>query len=577
MKRFSIKLLAIIPALTLGWLVWRYGVNLPVWDEWRVPGIAIIQSVTDQITWAHWIHQHNESRKLFPLLLFVPLASLTNWNIKYEMLISFLLACSISFSVYHLSKITLNCSPRKRIAYLVLANLLIFSPMQWDNWLWGLQAITFVPIACITASLAIIFSQNPLLFKFLLSVILATVATFSFANGMLCWIIIFPALIWISCQSKRKVSWVITGWLLLFGFNLAVYFHDYVKPESSPSFLEVFVNPIRTIAYFLSFIGSPLGFHDLLSNQIIGLIVIMVFGLSCFYFLGIQQNRQLLSRAFPWILIGSYAVGSGVLTTVGRVGFGVEQSLESRYITFSTYGILSLIYLLSIIAGNIKNKDINLSSFDQLIKKAVVVLCIAFLMTYPANFSLGTNKFITVNKDRLYAKACLILINEIDNPECIRYQIYPDVNFLLKIANQLDSIGSLQPPLVTSNHMQNISRQNLPGLNYGAFDSLSRDENGNYIASGWSVLPKYDRPAHAVILAYQTKDNVDRAFALVKPEQERKDVVEALHKRQYLQSGWSKSFALDIIPADAVAISAWAFDSNIGRAYKLDLVHQIER
>ncbi|MGB5709462.1 MAG: hypothetical protein WBM44_00940 [Waterburya sp.] len=577
MKTYPLKLLAILPALILGWLIWRYGVNLPVWDEWHVPGIAIIQSVTDQITWEHWIHQHNEHRKLFPRLLFVPLARLTNWNIKYEMLVSFLLACSISFSVYHLSKITLNCSPRKRIAYLFLANLLIFSPMQWDTWLWGLEACTFVPIACITASLAIIFSQNPLLFKFLVSGILATVATFSFANGLLCWVIIFPSLIWISRKNKKKVSWIIAGWLLLFSFNLAVYFHNYVKAESSPSFLEVFVNPIKTVGYFLSFIGSPLGFHDLLSNQIIGLIVIMVFGLSCFYFLGIPQNRQLLSRAFPWILIGSYALGSGVLTTVGRVGFGLEQSLESRYITFSTYGILSLIYLLSIIAGNIKNKGIDLSSFDQLIKKTVVVLCIGLLMTYPANFSFGTYKFITVNKDRLYAKACLIFIYEIDNPECIKNQIYPKKNILLNIADQLDTMGFLQPSLVTTNNLQNISRQNLVGLNYGQFDGLSRDKNGNYIASGWSILVNSGQPSHAVILAYQTKDNVDRAFALVKPEQERKDLVETLNKRQYLKSGWSKSFAPDLIPTDAVAISAWSYDSNIGRAYKLNLVHQIER
>ncbi len=577
MKKFPIKLLAILPAVILGWLVWRYGVNLPVWDEWDTPGLVIVQSAKNQMTWDLWISQHNESRKLFPRLLFVPLASLTNWNIKYEMLVTFLLACSISFSVYHLSKITLNSSPRKRMAYLFLANLLIFSPMQWDNWLWGLQAITFVPIASITISLAIIFSQNPLLLKFLCSALLATIATFSFANGMLCWVIIFPSLIWISRKSTRKVSWVIAGWLFLFSSNLAVYFHDYVKPKGTPSFLEVFVNPIRTVAYFLSFIGSPLGFHDLSSNQIIGFITIVVFGLSCFYFLGTKQNRQLLGRAFPWISIGIYTIISGILTTAGRVGFGLEQSLSSRYITFSTYGILSSIYLLAIIAENLKNKDLNLSSFEKVIQKVIIVLFLAFLMIYPGDFSLGTNKIINVNKDRLYAKACLILINEIDNPECIKYEIYPDVNFLPQRANEIDSIGYINPALATSNKLQDISRQNLLGIDYGTFDRLSRDKNGNYTASGWSVLPKYDRPAHAVILAYQTKDNVDRAFALVKPEQERQDVVEALHKRQYLQSGWSKSFASDLIPIDAISISGWAFDSNIGRAYKLNQVHQIER
>ena len=577
MKKHPLELLAIFPALVLGWLVWRYGVNLPVWDEWNVPGVAIVQSVTEQITWEHWIYQHNESRKLFPRLLFVPLARLTNWNIKYEMLVSFLLACSISFNVYHLSKITLNCSPRKRGIYLLFANLLIFSPMQWDNWLWGLQAITFVPIASITASLAIIFSQNYLFIKFLSSGILATVATFSFANGLLSWIVIFPSSIWVSRQHKKRTTPIVAGWLLLFIFNLTVYFYNFVKAESSPSFLEAFVNPFRTIAYFVSYIGSPLGLQTLWLNQVFGLMVIVLFCFCCYYLWKNRQNNLLLNRAFPWLSIGSYTIGSGILTTIGRVGFGVEQSLESRYITFSTYGMLSLIYLLAIILAELRSKGSKLSFFNKLIKRNTYILSVAFIILYLANFSLGTNKIIAINKERLYAKACLVFVYEIDNSDCIKNQIYPKTDYLLEIARQIDNIGYLQPPLVTNNLVQNISKENLLGLVYGAFDRLDRDENGNYIASGWSVLPKDNRPAHAVILAYQTLDNVPRAFALVKPDGKRKDVVEVSRKRQYLQSGWSKTFSSDLIPQDAVSISAWSYDSNIGRAYQLTVEHQIER
>ncbi|MEM8673458.1 MAG: hypothetical protein AAGF83_06250 [Cyanobacteria bacterium P01_G01_bin.67] len=579
MKRFPVKLLAILPALILIWLVWRYGVNLPVWDEWDTPGAAMVQTATNQMTWGHWISQHNESRKLFPRLLFVPLASFTSWNIRSEMLVSILLACLISVSVYCLSKITLNCSPIRRIACLFFANLLIFSPMQWDNWLWGLQAITFVPIACITASLAVIFASNPLIVKFIVSGILATIATFSFANGMLSWIIIMPSLIWVTSKTKntKKITVIALGWLALFGFNLAIYFHDYIKPSSTPGFSESLVNPFNTIAYFLSFIGSPLGFHSLVSNQIIGLIILVFFGLSCFYILGIKENRPLLNRAFPWISIGIYTIASGTLTTAGRVGFGVAQSLESRYVTFSTYGVLALIYLLTIIDENIKHKNLKFSRLDGLFPKTISFLCVAFLLVYPANFAWGANKMITVNHERLYAKACLIFINQIDNPDCLKYQIYPRPTFLVQRANELNSLGYLQPALATSDRLENISGQNLLGVNYGNFDGLSRDDDGNYLTWGWSVLPKYNQPAHAVVLAYQTQDNVEHAFALAKPEQNRPDVVETLGKQQYSQSGWSKSFASDLIPSDAVAISAWAFDSNIGRAYKLNLVQQLEQ
>ena len=568
-----LELIAIFPALVLGWLIWRYGVDLPVWDEWHVPGVAIVQSVTEQITWEHWIYQHNESRKLFPRLLFVPLARLTNWNIKYEMLVSFLLACSISFNVYQLSKVTLN-SARKRGIYLFLANLLIFSPMQWENWLWGLQAITFVPIASITASLAIIFSQNFLLLKFLSSGILATIATFSFANGLLSWIVIFPALIW-SGQRKKRTIPIVAGWLLLFVLNLTIYFHDFVEAENSPSFLEAFNNPFRTIAYFTSFLGSPLGLQTLVLNQIFGSIVIILFSFFCYYLWRNKQNYSLLNRAFPWLLIGSYTIGSGILTTIGRVGFGVEQSLSSRYITFSTYGMLSLIYLADLTLVDLKYRGDRF--FVKVIKRSISISSMIFIILYVANFSLGMSKIIALNKDRLYAKACLIFIHEINTSKCIKEYIFPKRRVLLKVAEQIDNIGYLQPPLVTNNRIENISKENLLGLVYGVFDRLERDEDDNYIASGWSVLPKDNRPAHAVILAYQTQDNIPIAFALVKPDENRKDVVEASRKPQYLQSGWSSTFSPNLIPEDAISISAWSYDSQLGRAYQLTTEHKIAR
>ena len=70
MKRFLIILLAIIPTVVLGWLVWKYSVNVPFMDEWDTPGRAFILSSQGQLTFEHLISQHNESRKFFPRLFF---------------------------------------------------------------------------------------------------------------------------------------------------------------------------------------------------------------------------------------------------------------------------------------------------------------------------------------------------------------------------------------------------------------------------------------------------------------------------------------------------------------------------
>ncbi|MEL6440977.1 MAG: hypothetical protein AAFQ80_17185 [Cyanobacteria bacterium J06621_8] len=576
MKRFPFKLLAILPVLILLWLVWRYGVNLPVWDEWDTPGTTLVHNATQQMTWSDWIRQHNESRKLFPRLLLVPLAGLTSWNIRSEMLISVFLACLISFNVYCLSKTTLNCSPRRRLAYLFLANLLIFSPMQWDNWLRGIQAIAFVPIACITGSLAVIVAANPLVLKFLVSGILATIATFSLANGMLSWIIILPSLILVTSKTKSrmKIGFMVLGWLALLGFNLGVYLHNYIQPALITTLRGSLFNPLQTIANLLSFMGSPLGFYSRSANQLIGLITIGLFSAACFYVF--KEQRHLLARALPWISIGVYGFINCILIIAGGVSLGMGESLESRYITLASYSILALLYLLIIISENLNQGNLKPSPLGGLFSRITSLLLIACLLVYPANLVWGANRMIAVSQERLFAKACLIFINHIDSPECLQSQIFPQTDFLKQRATELNSLGYLQPALATSDRLNEIDGQNLLSIGYGSFDGFSRDDSGNYLASGWSILPKYSQPAHAVILAYQTPDNIEHAFALAKPEVERPDLVDTLGKQQYLKSGWTKSFPPELIPGDAIAIGAWAFDSKIGRAYKLNVFHPLQ-
>ena len=154
-KQEILVFLAIISPLILGILIWRYSVNVPFWDQWDTPGQLIVEASQSQLTVEQWMRQHNESRTLFPNLIFLTLANLTNWNTRSEMLVTFLLACLVSVNIYCLSKITIHNSWQHLICF-VLANLLIFSPIQQENWLWGFQGITFVSIAAITTSFVII-------------------------------------------------------------------------------------------------------------------------------------------------------------------------------------------------------------------------------------------------------------------------------------------------------------------------------------------------------------------------------------------------------------------------------------
>ena len=582
MKKFPFRIIVIIPVLVLGLLLWKYGVNLPIQDEWQTPGLALVKYHLNQLTWDDLIVQHNESRKVFPKLFFLFLSRLTGWNTRYGMLASFLLACLTSFNIYHLSKITLNSSPNRRLICLALANLLIFSPMQVDNWLMGLQMITFVPIAAITTALAIIFSQNSLLLKLVASVVLAIVSTFSFSNGIISWIVILPALFLVSSKSKRALSLMVGGWLFCAALIFALYFHDYQSPAHHPSFTSVLTQPVNGVLYFLAYLGSPLGVGDLASSQIVGLSIIGAIAFCCFYLWKINPSQKLLYQAFPWLSIISYTLGSGILNTAGRVEFGLDFAVSPRYVTFSSCAIIGLIYLVAILVEDTKqsvevqnNQHSPISpKYSQAIPKIATLGLVCLLLLYPANFAVGVNKMQVNYEGKLYSKACLNLLYAVPDEACFKQYLFPDPKFASDRAIELDRLGLLRPPLNAGSTMQNMSSPTVfEQLKYGQFDTLAKGKNNNYTATGWAILPQYHSDAHAVVLAYQTQDGRDIPFALVHPHLPRPDVAAEAKVRGYTNSGWSHTFSQDLIPDDAVAVSAWAYDSLTARAYKIDLTH----
>ena len=54
-----------------------------------------------------------------------------------------------------------------------------------------------------------------------------------------------------------------------------------------------------------------------------------------------------------WLMLGWYAILNAIVTTFGRLGFGVGQSLAPRYGAFSVYLGVSVIFLGAIVCQEI--------------------------------------------------------------------------------------------------------------------------------------------------------------------------------------------------------------------------------
>ncbi|MDJ0553834.1 MAG: hypothetical protein QNJ68_05220 [Microcoleaceae cyanobacterium MO_207.B10] len=551
----------------MGICILKYSVNFPFSDQWPL-AVMFEKIYAGNLSFADLFSQFHESRKFFPRLIFIGLAYLTNWDVRYEMLIIFLLTCIVSLNIYWLNNLTVRASLITQLFLLAISNLLIFSPSQYENWLWGIQIVVYIPIACLTGCLVVAHKKQSFRTKFVICFCLCTISTFSYANGMLTWILVFPVLAILASGKWQEIFtknlWIIIGGILGLVVNIIIYFYDYQKPDKHPSFISAITHPVDTVHYFLAFLGAPLAFENLTVATIVGGLVFGLWVFLSWRFLRLVKTDFLfLHRFIGWLIIGIYGIISGAVTAAGRVGFGVGQSLAPRYTAFSLYLIVSLVYLLAIFWQLVSQNNTR----KKLIRYSALLLISVFLVLHINTTINALERMSDRRVILLQSKACLLMINVIPQDECLVMKRSPEP--LRQTAEILNKLGFLQPGLVKSKNIQDIAGETKPDLVYGYFDTINKTDNQTYVANGWAILPKRGEVADGVILTYENADGESTIFKLINQRMPRPSVREYFNNFNYLYSGWQKSFSIEEIPQGTVKLKAWAFDTETGKAFLL--------
>ena len=326
-------ILSLIPFLLLAADIAKYKVDVPFWDQWNfVPLLG--QSYKEGITLEDLWSQHNEHRLLFPRLIMLGLARASRYNIAWELAAILLLAAAGFALLWRQLVKTARASGYSGIPWAAPAvSLLVFTLGQAENWLWGWQIQIFLNVLAVVAGLFLLgggaFRWN----KLWGAVGLGILGTYSFANGLIFWPLGFLALLLAPRKDTGGRARALAAWTTASAGTIVSYFYrfQYDSPSGTP--LTHFLSrPWEYILYLLKYLGRPVvNYEDYAMAA--GLIGLVLF--AAFTFLVLRDRRE-KSRAFlPFILFGLYAIGCGLLTGIGRVGFGSAQAMSGRYVPFS--------------------------------------------------------------------------------------------------------------------------------------------------------------------------------------------------------------------------------------------------
>jgi hypothetical protein len=559
---------ALSPALLIARLIFRYGVDIPFADEWSwTPFLFKVHE--HSLTFFDFFTQHNEHRYFFPKLIFLVLAPLSSGNTREAMFFSLAMVLLTSGALYYLLSRTVQTSLNKRLFLLGILNLILFSPVQAENWTWGFQFVLFFTNFLLGAGICVAVSRRPLWIKFLLCLVISIVATFSFGGGIVAWPFTFPLALAIEQRlTKRKIILWLSAWLCAAGLAAASYFFDYTKPAPHPP-LFASSDPVDYLFYFTTFLGGHLS-GAVRSESIIvavenGTLLLLLYLGGLFWTIR-SRAAEFRKKMAPWLGLGAFALLNAILAAITRIGFGINQALDSRYTTFSVFLSLSVIGMFVVMVTTHLPRAMNqpILSFRSLGITWLLTACPTLLLIGHLNASWWGIGFMQETwRSRLHGKAALLFTRVLPDAGDVhtRYLFVDAAS-----ANAASELGLIHPPLLE--HAE-LSRLNSRLYQAGFFEGLISKAGDTWEAKGWATIPKGLRPADAILLAYDDPVKGPIAFTIALPKGPRPDVAEALHDDRYKNSGWWCEFQRSKLPAGEHRITAWAFDAEKMIIYSL--------
>ncbi|TAO05686.1 MAG: hypothetical protein EYR95_01855 [Phormidium sp. SL48-SHIP] len=565
-KRFNVlswlTILYILPVLATLAFVHRFGVNVPFMDSFGLVGLfhkIHLETVNFSDFWV----PHNEHRMLIPRVFIAALAFATDWNVKVQQYFSVGLSILSAVGLYWISRQQgIHHDSRHDWQHFaeIISVILLFSLIQYENWLWGFQLAWFWKTTCFVFAIAVLQypSKHRWLDKgFILGAILALFMSFSGAHGLLGWIAIFP-LIWVRSQASSRPRLQQILWLFLLIGSVLLYASGYQEPADNPDRTYVLKHPQEAIPFFLAILGRS--FSNTPQPAIwVGIVLLIGCTLSLWLFWKQSDRRTELAAWLPFLL---FPLGFSAMTTVGRTVLGIEAALASRYTTVTLLMLIGLLHIARICCQR--------QPWRLLYGAMAVVFAVFSISRSFDALEAGEIWY----EDRILGKHCLALIEymEPSTTSCI-HKVYPDVNPVKSVwYTQLDQLGFFD-------FVDYAEFEKLPAESHGLIDNPPPDEviplttESTVVLSGWSIFPGRQETPELVLLS---QDDRPSFFAATLINQASPDLAEVFDVPEYDQARWQIQLPATAFPEGVTTIRAWIYDGNM-RFIPLDNVIQVNR
>ena len=439
--RIVLVIISLIPMLIVFNEIRTNEINLPFMDEWDQSVKISLITAEGKLQFKDLFSQHNEHRTLANNIITVLLTYFTDWDIRIQFYISFVLVICIFLFVIDIFR----RSQGDKFLYLIIPSaILLFSMRQKDNWLWGFQIQWFFVVFCLFASLWILsitkFGWKPIIAVTLL----AFLATFSLSSGILLWLLLALVLWFFGYRNKRYLFL----WIFFTILSLIIFFQGYNSFSIGKDEAGRFVlNPLILSRYLFIYLGGPFEGYSIEISFWIGILGFALFIANLVLF--VNRDRSIKPIAI-WVASAGYALGSGLLTAIGRARLFLmspSQPLTSRYVTSTTPFWLALLALIFLMETRPRWERVRPKTEYALTGINLVALVLLAGFYFRANSQMISKPWFINQKH----EECVRSYPVFQNDQCLE-GLYPDRSLITQKVLQLSKYGLTvfaDPPSMT--------------------------------------------------------------------------------------------------------------------------------
>ena len=322
----------------------NYSVNIPITDEWHFISFAEMVLTNEPFWEFDKFVMYNGHGLIFPNLVFVLNIFLFSWNFSYLMIFGWLLVLFSSFLLF----LILRKTYPKIILLTIPITALLFSPAQYENFLWGMASTQLFMIS--SSMIFSIYCLNKVnsnrLFIFP-AILSGIVSSFSGISGLGIWIVGFYSIL---MQTNWKKSSLLI-WSVASTMLLLLYFTLFSQKVIFGNEFSEEMFSISGIKYFIFYLAHGLALkYDLIRWSVGSVIFTSIIGFGIYLLI----QRKIGLNLTPWVQLGLAGIISGGLTLMGR--FSYSSSFPSRYATFTVWDQVATFVILTVFTYYIYTK-----------------------------------------------------------------------------------------------------------------------------------------------------------------------------------------------------------------------------